>query len=84
MARMNVSCDRLCIPKIDEEFAIKAIKTLVEVDRTWVPSLAVLHFTSRPYIFATDAQLVFTTTKHLTFGILSPVQEHVSARYRTC
>ena len=37
MARLNVSCDRLCIPKIDEEFAIKAIKTLVDIDRDWIP-----------------------------------------------
>ena len=38
MARLNVSCERLCIPKIDEEFAIEAIKALVRVDEDWVPS----------------------------------------------
>lgn len=74
MARMNVSCDRLCIPKIDEEFAIKAIKTLVEVDKDWVPSLDGTSLYIRPYIFATDAQVGVHPAKHLTFAIiLSPV-----------
>lgn len=77
MARMNVSCDRLCIPKIDEEFAIKAIKTLVEVDKDWVPSLDGTSLYIRPYIFATDAQVGVHPAKHLTFAIiLSPV-EHI-------
>ena len=74
MARMNVSCERLCIPKIDEEFAIKAIKTLVEVDKDWVPSLDGTSLYIRPYIFATDAQVGVHPAKHLTFAIiLSPV-----------
>ena len=74
MARMNVSCDRLCIPKIDEEFAIKAIRTLVEVDKDWVPSLDGTSLYIRPYIFATDAQVGVHPAKHLTFAIiLSPV-----------
>ena len=74
MARMNVSCDRLCIPKIDEEFAIKAIKTLVEVDKDWVPSLDGTSLYISPYIFATDAQVGVHPAKHLTFAIiLSPV-----------
>ena len=74
MARMNVSCDRLCIPKIDEEFAIKAIKTLVEVDKDWVHSLDGTSLYIRPYIFATDAQVGVHPAKHLTFAIiLSPV-----------
>ena len=74
MARMNVSCERLCIPKIDEEFAIKAIKTLVEVDKDWVPSLDGTSLYIRPYIFATDAHVGVHPAKHLTFAIiLSPV-----------
>jgi branched-chain amino acid aminotransferase len=37
MARLNVSNDRLCIPAIDEEFCVEAIKKLVEVEKDWVP-----------------------------------------------
>lgn len=74
MERMNLSCDRLCIPKIDEEFAIEAIKTLVKVDEDWVPSIDGASLYIRPFIFATDAHVGVHPAKHLTFAIiLSPV-----------
>lgn len=74
MARMNVSCDRLCIPKIDEEFAVQAIKTLVKVDEDWIPTAEGTSLYIRPYIFATDAHVGVHPAKHLIFAIiLSPV-----------
>ena len=74
MARMNVSCDRLCIPKIDEEFAIKAIKTLVKVDEDWIPTEEGTSLYIRPYVFANDVHIGVHPAKHLIFAIiLSPV-----------
>ena len=35
--RMNTSCDRICMPKIDVDFCVKALKALVELDAEWVP-----------------------------------------------
>lgn len=32
MARLNLSNDRLCIPPIDEPFAVEAVKKLVEIE----------------------------------------------------
>lgn len=74
MARMNVSCERLCIPKIDEEFAIEAIKTLVKVDADWVPTAEGTSLYIRPYVFANDIHIGVHPAKHLIFAIiLSPV-----------
>lgn len=74
MSRLNVSNDRLCIPKIDEEFAVKAVKTLVEVDKDWVPKAEGTSLYIRPYIFAVDAMLGVHPAKHLIFAIIcSPV-----------
>ena len=74
MARMNVSCERLCIPLIDEEFAIEAIKTLVKVDEDWIPTEPDTSLYIRPYIYATDVHIGVHPAKHLTFAIiLSPV-----------
>lgn len=74
MARMNVSCERLCIPEIDEQFAIEAIKTLVKVDQDWVPSSEGTSLYIRPYIFANDVHIGVHPAKHLIFAIiLSPV-----------
>ena len=74
MARLNVSCDRLCIPKLDEEFALKAIKALVKVDQDWIPTAEGTSLYIRPYVFATDAHVGVHPAKHLIFAIiLSPV-----------
>ncbi len=74
MERMNVSCERLCIPKIDEEFAIEAIKKLVDVDKDWVPTLDGASLYIRPYVFAIDPHVGVHPAKHLIFAIiLSPV-----------
>ena len=73
-ARHNVSCERLCIPRIDEEFAIEAIKTLVKVDADWIPTEPGTSLYIRPFIFATDAHVGVHPAKHLIFAIiLSPV-----------
>ena len=37
MARLNLSNERLCIPAIDEEFAVEAIKKLVSIEKDWIP-----------------------------------------------
>lgn len=74
MARLNLSCERLCIPKIDEEFAIEAIKKLVKTDEDWIPTEEGTSLYIRPYIFAVDAHVGVHPAKHLIFAIiLSPV-----------
>lgn len=74
MARLNVSNERLCIPLIDEEFAIEAIKKLVLTDEDWIPTAPGTSLYIRPYIFATDAHVGVHPAKHLIFAIiLSPV-----------
>ncbi len=74
MARMNISNDRLCIPPIDEEFGIEAIKAVVRVDADWVPSEPGTSLYIRPYIFATEPHVGVHPARHLMFVIiLSPV-----------
>ncbi len=74
MARLNLSNDRLCIPKIDEEFAVEAIKTLVSVDEPWIPSAEGTSLYIRPFIVATEPHIGVHPARHLLFMIiLSPV-----------
>lgn len=74
MARMNVSCDRLCIPLLDEEFCIKAIKELVKLDEDWIPTAPNTSLYIRPYVIAVDPHVGVHPAKHLMFIIiLSPV-----------
>jgi len=74
MERLNLSNDRLCIPRIDEEFAVEAIKKLVSVDKDWVPHGEGTSLYIRPFIFAVDTYVGVHPAKHLLFVIiLSPV-----------
>ena len=74
MARLNSSNDRLCIPLIDEAFAVEAVKQLVLVDQDWIPPAEGTSRYIRPYIFAIDAQVGVHPAEHLLFAIiLSPV-----------
>ncbi len=74
MNRINVSNDRLCIPAIDVDFAVEAIKTLVEMEQDWIPEGKGTALYIRPFIFATDPQVgVHPAKTYKFFVILSPV-----------
>ena len=72
--RMNVSNERLCIPEIDEKFAVEALVKLIETEKDWIPSLEGTSLYIRPFIIATDAHLGVRPADHYQFIIiLSPV-----------
>lgn len=74
MERLNLSNRRLCIPEIDEEFAVFAVKRLVKLDEDWVPRDDGASLYIRPFIFAVDPFLGVHPAEHLIFCIiLSPV-----------
>lgn len=65
MKRLNQSCDRLCIPRIDEELALEALKKLVDIDRNWVPDAPGTSLYIRPFIYATDPYLGSARPAHI-------------------
>ena len=72
--RMNHSNDRLCIPEIDEEFALEALKQLLKLDRDWIPSAPGTSLYIRPFIISTEPYLgVAASSRYLFMIILSPV-----------
>ncbi|MDR2646967.1 MAG: branched-chain amino acid aminotransferase [Oscillospiraceae bacterium] len=74
LARLNLSNDRLCIPLIDEAFALEAIKALVRTDADWIPTLDGTSLYIRPFIFATEPHVGVHPARSLLFCIiLSPV-----------
>lgn len=74
MERMNISNERLCIPPLDVDFAVEAIKKLVEVDQDWIPEAEGTSLYIRPFIFATDPYLgVRPSHTYYFIVILSPV-----------
>jgi len=73
-ARMNRSNKMVCIPEIDEEFALDALKQLIGIDQDWVPRLPETALYIRPTIVAMDPFLgVRASITYRFFIILSPV-----------
>ena len=74
MHRLNSSCDRLCMPRFPEEEVWEYIKTLVQLEADWVPTLPGTSLYIRPFIFATDCSLgVHVSHSYLFCVILCPV-----------
>jgi branched-chain amino acid aminotransferase len=74
MQRLNLSNDRLCIPQIDGEFVIEALKQLVEIDKEWIPTAEGTSLYIRPFIIPTEYYLGVAPSKFYRFMIiLSPV-----------
>lgn len=72
--RMNNSAERLCLPELDEEFALKAMETLVELDKDWVPHSEGTSLYLRPFMIGADPFLgVHAVSKATFIIILSPV-----------
>ena len=93
MARLNKSNERLCIPKIDEAFALKCIEKLVSIEKDWIPTAEGTSLYIRPFIFATDAHVGVHPGNHLMFMVicspvgayypegLDPVKIYVESKY---
>ena len=78
--RMNNTNERMCIPKVDPDFALQAIKTVVKVDEDWIPSLPGTSLYIRPFIIATDEFLGVHPSKTYKFIIiLSPSGSYYAA-----
>ncbi len=72
--RLNRSCRRLCIPEIDEDFALESLKQLITLEKDWVPGAAETSLYIRPTIIAMDPFLgVRASHSYRYFVILSPV-----------
>jgi branched-chain amino acid aminotransferase len=74
MERVNISNERLCIPPIDVDFSVKAVKELVKMDHDWIPSAEGTSLYIRPFIISTDPYLgVKPSSTYKFIIILSPV-----------
>ncbi len=74
MARLNLSNERLCIPNIDEELAVEAIKLLVATDKDWIPNGEGTSLYIRPFIIAVEPHIGVQPAEQLLFIIImSPV-----------
>lgn len=91
--RMNLSCDRLCIPRFDEKLALEALEKLVDIERDWVPHQSDSSLYIRPFIIADEEYLGVRVSRSYKFMIilspsgpyyasgLDPVKIYVEEKY---
>jgi branched-chain-amino-acid transaminase len=68
--RLNISNERLCIPKLDEEFCLEALKKLLKIDKDFVPHTAGSSLYIRPFVIAIDPALGANAGKLYRFFII--------------
>ena len=72
--RMNVSARRLCMPAVDEDIFLKAIKELVLLEQDWIPHGVGTSLYVRPTMISTETALgVHASHSYLFYIIASPV-----------
>jgi len=72
--RANNTNRRLCIPELNPEDVMDALKTLIKVDQAWIPEKEGTSLYIRPFIIATDPFLgVRPSDTYKFIIILSPV-----------
>ncbi|MDR0906140.1 MAG: branched-chain amino acid aminotransferase [Oscillospiraceae bacterium] len=66
--------DRMCMPDYDPDMFVEAVKTLVNVERDWIPEKEGTSLYIRPFMFADEAFLGVHAAHHYKFIIIcSPV-----------
>jgi branched-chain amino acid aminotransferase len=72
--RLNNSSRKICIPEIDVDFALEALKELINIDKDWIPTKHGESLYIRPFIYGADAFLGVKPAKEYKFILLlSPV-----------
>lgn len=74
MQRLNRSNDRLCIPTVDKEFVLSAIRQLIALEKDWVPHAAGTSLYIRPVVISTESYIgVEPSNNYKLMVMLSPV-----------
>lgn len=68
--RTNTTNDRICIPQIDEELYVQAIKAIVKVDKDWIPEKEGTSLYVRPFIIGNSPMLGVKAASHYIFCII--------------
>lgn len=77
--RLLKSCDRLCIPAIDEATFMEGIRTLIKLDKKWIPKKEGNALYIRPFACAWDPIIAARVSETYRFYIItSPVGAYYS------
>ena len=71
--RLNKSAERMCMPEIDVDFNVEAMRKLVEVEKDWLPHNEGTSLYLRPTMIANDEALgVHAAKRYIYYIICAP------------
>lgn len=74
--RLNESCERACIPKLEEGLVLDALKEILKVEREWIPKAPGTSLYIRPFVIATEASIGLHQATEYSFMILLSPSGH--------
>jgi branched-chain amino acid aminotransferase len=81
--RMNISADRMCMPRIPEKLFMDSIRELVNLDKEWIPKTEGSSLYIRPFMFSADEYIGIRPSQNFSYMvILSPTGAYYSAPVR--
>lgn len=79
IARMEKSCERMCIPKVDPGLFLDAMEQLIKLDHKWIPRKEENSLYIRPVVCAFDQLIAAHSSSVFRFYIItSPVGSYYS------
>lgn len=69
--RFNKSAERMAMPQIPKEIYLEGLKTLIDLDRDWIPFGNDSSLYIRPVMFASEEMFIARVSKEYTFAIMS-------------
>ncbi|HMU14738.1 MAG: branched-chain amino acid aminotransferase [Bacteroidetes bacterium] len=75
--RMNLSAHRMCMPALPEDLFLDALKTLIRMDKGWIPSDDEGALYIRPFMYASDEYIGVKPSDNYRFIIFTcPVRNY--------
>jgi len=79
LKRLDNSCDRLCIPRLNEEIFFTAIDKLIELDHGWIPRGPGQALYIRPLIYSDEGYMEVRPAQRFRLLVMtSPVRAYFS------
>lgn len=77
--RLNISAERMAMPKFPEDIFLEALRELIQLDSAWVPKIEGGSLYIRPFMFANDEYVGIRVAENYKFIIFcSPVGKYYS------
>ena len=79
--RLNRSADRMCMPRIDDVIFMQGLRTLLEIDKDWIPNSDRMSLYIRPFMIADSEFIRATPASEFKFIIItSPTSTYYSGK----